>query len=352
MLECLARFSQVETYLLTSKEGELSRKAQPFIRKVLIEPSFPARVREIFFRKFPENLLSRIQKLEIDIIHCNDTVSAVWMTYHKKRHRRRMVFHCRVPHLESLKDRLLDLWLIRRCDRIIVLNEHSAQRFPDWARSKLSFIPNSINLEYFHPLPKNYSLHRELKISKDSFVIGSLSRFHPGKCQDRLIQAAEPLCRKYPKLHIVMAGNPQEAPEFFQKCQRLVDDLQLDQQIHFYGYVSDPREFLRNIDLLSVYTYGEAMSRTILEGMAMGKCIVASQDGGNPDLIQDQMRGLLVPLDQLHKFTETLDTLIEDSQLREKLAQGALQEVQQYSDPRVAEKLIKFYEELLQTEDQ
>jgi glycosyltransferase involved in cell wall biosynthesis len=87
----------------------------------------------------------------------------------------------------------------------------------------------------------------------------------------------------------------------------------------------------------------DACPTTVLEAMASGRPVVATTTGGIPDLIADGENGLLVPPDDEHRLTEAMARLLDDADLRARLAAGTAERVQRFTASAVAEQLEAVY---------
>lgn len=124
------------------------------------------------------------------------------------------------------------------------------------------------------------------------FVIGSVGRMAAVKDYPTLIQAFIRLCRESEAgsgMRLVVVGDGPARAE----CQDLIDQAGLSSQAYFPGDRSDTADWFRAFDLFVLPSLGEGISNTILEAMAAGLPVIATEVGGNPELVVEGETGRL-----------------------------------------------------------
>jgi glycosyltransferase involved in cell wall biosynthesis len=91
----------------------------------------------------------------------------------------------------------------------------------------------------------------------------------------------------------------------------------------FQPAVANTADWLRAIDIFVLPSLSEALSNSLLEAMGCGCCVIASNTGGNPELVQDGVTGLLFPAGDAESLAQKLRLVLEDAALRKKLAAAA-----------------------------
>lgn len=127
------------------------------------------------------------------------------------------------------------------------------------------------------------------------FVIGSVGRMAEVKDFPTLIRAFVKLVKLVPngreRLRLVIAGDgPTRA-----QCEALLRSKKAEHLIWLAGESEDVPDLLRSFDLFALPSLGEGISNTILEAMASGLPVIATHVGGNPELVEEGVTGLLVP---------------------------------------------------------
>lgn len=164
------------------------------------------------------------------------------------------------------------------------------------------------------------TLRRELGIASDATIACMVAVVRDEKGHEDLIEAAQPLFRIYPKLHIVMAG---DGPAF-KRIKGVVRTLGLEQRIHMLGFRTDVLNIYRGSDMFILPTHQEALGQAFIEAMAAGLPVIGTRVGGVPELIEDGVNGLLVPAREPKALRAALKRMIEDPELRRRLREEAL----------------------------
>src|SRR5687768_3813244 len=130
---------------------------------------------------------------------------------------------------------------------------------------------------------------------EDTFVIGSVGRMADVKNYLGLIEAFLLLLKEMPTAHerlrllIVGAGSTR------QRCIEKVREAGVEELAWFPGERDDIPDLMRSMDLFVLPSLGEGISNTILEAMSTGLPVVATRVGGNAELVEEGLTGMLVP---------------------------------------------------------
>lgn len=202
--------------------------------------------------------------------------------------------------------------------------------------SKIRIIPNGVRTELFYP--------RKIERAEQGPIrIGMASRFSSQKRQDLLIRAFERIADKIPSATLSLPGDGEE----LEAIRAIAAESAYGHRISVEGAMPQQAipEWLRGIDIYVHATEGETLSMSILQAMATGLPIIASDAPGVRELIKrDSRHGLLVPNDDF-SWSEAILTLAKAPELRRKLGLGGRRLcLTQYS----AETMLGRYLELLQ----
>ena len=189
-------------------------------------------------------------------------------------------------------------WLIRSylASRIVADNTEMPRRFFDRAglRHKVSLIQHGLPLHQFNPsIPPILNLRQQFKINETDVVVGCVAQLVPVKDHSSLIRSAA----KLPEIHFLLAGSTVDQ-DYRNSLTSLVDQLGLNDRVHFCGNIGNIPAFLKEIDIFALPTQRigeEGCPVALLEAMACGKACVATDIPGSRDLIIHQQSGLLVP---------------------------------------------------------
>ncbi len=169
-------------------------------------------------------------------------------------------------------------------EKIVTLYEGNAHTQIEFGASppKIEIIPNGIDPskfdEIYHEQMKRWTRSPEKK------YVGFIGRVVPIKDVKTLLRAARSVCERMPEVEFLIAGPYAEDPIYFEECQKIVQLLHIDKKVHFLG-MQKIMEVLPKMDVLVLTSISEGLPLVILEGMAAGKPIVATDVGACRELI-------------------------------------------------------------------
>lgn len=208
---------------------------------------------------------------------------------------------------------------------------------------KIETICNGVDLDRFARRPDRLAARAELGIRPDHFVIGTVGRLDPIKDQAALIRALAGLVPQYPQVRLLIVGNG----PCFGDLDRLRNQLRVADRVSLMGERSDVAELLQLFDIFALPSLFEGISNTILEAMASGLPVVATDVGGNSELVQDQNTGRLIPAQDLPALESSLRAYVEDSGLVVQHGQAGRQRAErQFSVTKMIREYDRMYSNL------
>ncbi|MCI0532305.1 MAG: glycosyltransferase family 4 protein [candidate division Zixibacteria bacterium] len=231
---------------------------------------------------------------------------------------------CRVPliwHLREYRSGKFKQWLFSRLidtfsDRII-LSSLAVKReyFSGYKENgKMTLIYNGVDLNRIDELK---SQPTNLIPAGRAPLIGFFGLLNPIKGVHILILAVEKLQADFPGLLCLIVGKEDLNHEkYAQSLKEMVRTKRLDRQIIFTGYVENVFPVMDKLDLMVIPSFADSCNRAILEGMALKKPVVATNVGGNPELVVDGQTGKLVPSGNAEMLTDAIRLLLENKEMR------------------------------------
>lgn len=183
----------------------------------------------------------------------------------------------------------------------------------------------------------------EAQSVNDIVIVGNMTR--QVKRIDLFIAAAAIVAKEYPEIRWHILGDGRLRPEL----EKMAYDLGLSAgSIIFAGRRADVTAYLENMDIGVLCSDSEGLSNALLEYMLAGLPVVATDVGGNPELLIDGKTGLLVPSDNKKALANALISIIKDKALRQQLAKSGQNKVkQEYSWQGSVERYESYYQEAL-----
>jgi glycosyltransferase involved in cell wall biosynthesis len=210
-------------------------------------------------------------------------------------------------------------------------------------------VPNGISVEKYQKTGDRSAVRQQLGLAANAEVIGTVGRLVSVKNYPLLLKAFAQLATNHPDAHVVFIGDGPMREELVEQASRLMaDDGRATGQtpahrIHFLGHRDDVAELLPAFDIFVLCSHSEGHSIALLEAMAAGCPIVATAVGGNTELIQNEVTGLLVPSNDELALKQAITRLLSDPGQAHHLGKAARQLVEErYS----IEHMVRRYEEL------
>jgi glycosyltransferase involved in cell wall biosynthesis len=159
-----------------------------------------------------------------------------------------------------------------------------------------------------------------------------------------LIAAAAEVVRSHPEAQFVLAGDGPMRPEF----EAQAEAAGLKKNFLFLGRRSDVPQILASCDIAVSASLAEGMPNAVLEYLASGLPVVATALGGNLEVVQDGVTGLLVPANDSHALGSALARLLNDSEFAAGLAKAGRGHVAtKFSFDRLVAEVHRLYSQLL-----
>ena len=198
--------------------------------------------------------------------------------------------------------------------------------------NKIGVFPNSINNEDFYPRDKK-TLRNKYKIPQDAFIVAFVGRFLNVKGPDRLSAALDGL-------------NNDSICSFFIGMGSLKPTCR---NILFMGTLPHDRigEYLSMADVFVLPTLAEGCCNAIIEAMACGLPVISSNLPFNDDIL-DETNSIRIDPNDIEAIKSAINTLFADKELREKLAQGALETASKLKIENRTKNIIAFIEEKIE----
>ncbi len=199
-------------------------------------------------------------------------------------------------------------------------------------------IPNGVDVTRFGPevAPLPHLTDGKLNV----LFLGRLER---RKGLPYLLQAFALLKKEWPQLRLVIVGGD---GGMLAPCQRFVERTGLEDVV-FAGYVPDPQvpRYYRSAHIFCAPNTGaESQGIVLLEAMASGLPVVASNIEGFAEVLEDGRQGLLVPPGDGYALAEALHRLLSDPARREAMGQEGLKTASRYAWHRIAQEVLAYYQ--------
>lgn len=216
-------------------------------------------------------------------------------------------------------------WLYRQLYRhihhIVFVSDLARREFlsshPLISEEKLSVIHNSIALQ---PLKQVEQLREILSIPSQAVLAMYHGRLAAEKGLETLIDA---LGKAHVEaVHLVLIGNGEEA--YVNRLKEKIAENGLKDQVHFMGFKADVLSYIPQSDFgILPSIVREACPLSCMEYMSQGKCVIATNNGGQSEYVEKGVNGILIPPADADALADALTQLTQDKELREALGKKA-----------------------------
>lgn len=291
-------------------------------------------------------LRSALARLQPDIVQTHSVKSHfLFRLAGLHRQYRWLAFHHGYTN-ENRKVRLynrLDRWSLAAARRMVTVctpfaAELVAKGVP---ANRIEVLPNSI--EAAPPPAATYA--PEFGLTASDQILLHIGRFSGEKNHPGLIEAFEKTVARCPQLspHLVLVGDGVQRAAIEARAASSPHR----HRIHFAGLRTDVWPFLRQARIFTLPSLSEGSPNVILEAMAAGLPIVATNVGGIPDLVPHNTAALLVPPANTAALADAFIQLLEDEPLSRRLAAAALERVALFTPEAYRARLTAIYQSLL-----
>lgn len=210
-------------------------------------------------------------------------------------------------------------------DWIVVPSPSVATAAAEWAdvdAAKIVVIPNAIDLADFNR-GDNTRQFRDASAAgaaRQPIPIGFIGRLDPIKCVPDLVHVVQLLAGR---VHLHIFGEGADRPRIEEEIVR----LGVASQVKLHGAIARPQEALRQIALLVLPSAAEGFGLVLIESMAAGVPVIATNVAGIRDVVRNEATGILVPPSAPEELARAIDRVLADGTLREKLVAAAREEV-------------------------
>jgi glycosyltransferase involved in cell wall biosynthesis len=309
-------------------EGEVKELGQLLIGKGYKIHSF-RRTKNSFDWSLVWHLRRLITQEQYDVLHCHQYTPFVYGVIASIFKCAQVVFteHGRFyPEVVKPKRKFINPMLSLFTNNITAISKATAKAVVDFEympQRKVQVVYNGLKLDV-DKLKKTHSilkLRDFLKVPQDAFLFGTIARLDPIKNHTMLIRAFSELCQQHNNLYLVIIGNGPMMDEL----RKLVADLNIQNNVILTGFIVEPQKYLLAMDVFLLPSFSEGTSMTLLEAMACGVPPIVTKVGGNPEIVENDVSGLIVESDVQHELVSAMSTLLVDQRLRLKISESAVE---------------------------
>jgi glycosyltransferase involved in cell wall biosynthesis len=285
--------------------------------------------------------LYKIAKVEkADFIYANGSRAAIYSALVGFCYIIPVIWHCRVAE----SDRKLDFFLCRSVTKIIANSYATAKRFKRKFLGKVNVVHNGIDLSAY----RNYSPLENKILPFEWEVILVVARVSKWKRHDLVIDAFERIAEDNPKCHLFCIGQKDNYERFWwEKLQNRSQKSEFSSRIHWLGKIDNVVPWYKRARLLILSSDNEPFGRVIVEAMASGLPVIATNGGGVPEIISNGESGILVKPNDSIAISRAIVKLLNDIDLNNKIIINGIERSKQFSLDNHIKNLFNVFNEVV-----
>ena len=182
--------------------------------------------------------------------------------------------------------------------------------------NKIKNIYSGIDLSLFTN-KRNDEFRKELNLENDHLLLGSVGRLSNQKDPITMIEAFGIISKPFPNAHLALVGDGELKGKILEK----IDQLKLNDRIHLTGNKNNPWSVYHSMDLFIMSSIYEGLGRSITEALSCGVPVVCTDVEGVPEIVRDNITGILVPPKDANKLADGIIRTLNDMETAKKMAE-------------------------------
>lgn len=294
------------------------------------------------FKKF----YSICKKSRPDIVHCWDDMTAIIAVPACKLLQIKLV-NGMVNNTPTKRNILNKIYLRAKISflfsDVIIGNSKAGILAFNAPLKKSLLIYNGFNFDRKNQISSKNEIRKQLNITT-KYVIGMVATFSPQKDYKTFYNAAEIVLSRRKDITFLAIGANTDSAE----SQNMVNDPFKVEHFRFLGTQSNIESLINIIDVGILATYTEGISNAIMEFMAMGKPVIATDGGGTNEIIKDQETGYLISTYDSQDLADKMELMIGDEDKRIKMGNAGMKRIEDvFSIDVMVKEFIAAYQNLL-----
>ncbi len=295
-----------------------------------------------------KNIRDYILFHKIDVLHCHQYTPYIYGLFGTALMPCKVIFteHGRFyPDRRKLKRVIINPFLSLFTDHITAISSATRDaliRFENFPSHKVKVVYNGIT-DAKYLLPRDPNIKKSLEIPEKAFILGTVARLDPIKNQKMMIRALKIIRKTFPETFLIIVGDGPER----KSLEHFASELQVSSNVIFTGFREDTHLFYKIMDIFLLTSFSEGTAMTLLEAMASGLPCIATNAGGNPEIVRDRETGFIIPSDNETLLAEKISYLFHEKSMMKNMGQAGRT---RFEENFTAKKMAQAYQEIYKSE--
>jgi len=231
--------------------------------------------------------------------------------------------------------------ILKRCDKIIAVSKFLQKWLVETVgvdNNKVIYLPNGCDVKKYFP-GRDGAKRRELDIQDNEIVIGTVGSLKELKDQESLIKAFASLTKSYADLKLLLVGDGPKRKDL----EDFARELKISDKVIFAGNIIDTADIYRAMDIFVLPSLSENLPNTLLEAMASGLPVVATDVGDVRYILDGENGGIIVQPKDVEGIAKGIEYYLNNKQAAKDKGNFARRRVEEFFS---LDKMVNAYESL------
>lgn len=292
-----------------------------------------------------------INEGQYDVIHCNTPMGGIVTRLAARKARKcgtRVYYTAHGFHFYkgAPKKNWIVFYPIEKCmahltDTLVTITKEDYQLAKKKFKTEVKHIHGvGVNEDKYLSIDdETNEVFRKENSYNNRFVILCTGELNANKNQITVIKAVEKLAKKYPQILLLLAGNGPKNEEL----RDAIAEMRLQENVQMLGYRTDLEKYVNASDLVVSASFREGMPLNIMEAMICKKPVVASNNRGHRELVENGVTGYIVAPVDVEGFVREIERFLKDREFLQKMSDDLRGKAYRYMTKNVKEELKDIY---------
>ncbi|NQS97899.1 MAG: glycosyltransferase family 4 protein [candidate division Zixibacteria bacterium] len=160
-------------------------------------------------------------------------------------------------------------------------------------------------------------------IKSDYPIIGFIGQIAEIKGVPILLRALQQVARQFPRFNAVLVGKDfSQGGRYLEKMKELAEELEIGDRVNFIGFVDNPQNWIASFDIVVIPSMMEPLGMAAAEALAQKKPVIVTRTGGLPEIVENEVTGLVVEPGSVDELSETILRLLQNPQYAKSLGEA------------------------------